>query len=277
MEKVFNYIALGTLGLKAAIMRKIVISGLVAFSIVLILAVFDEAEKERSVTSPTKVPEKQEPTRKKKVIFQFDNPEHQSVLNTPTQPVKKLPDPKVDALVNTMHSMMTDNVGGGISANQIGEPLQVFLIGPPPMISTTAPSDVFINPVITKTSKERVCFWHGCLSSRKKPFGKTATWKEITIRAQGLDGNTFTRDLTGLDAIVAQHEFRHLLGGGYQDHAEEFHEEMELTKLMLQKKEKMIELCDEKAPFLLEGYRVGETIQEYAKRAAPKQLKTQGK
>ena len=249
-------------------MRKIVISGLMAFSAVLILAVFDEAEREWASSFSVELPEPQEQSPKKMVIFQFDNPEHQAVLNTPAQPVKKLPDPGIEALVKNMHAMMTSNAGGGISANQVGEPLQVFLIGSPPMISATAPSEVFINPVITKVSKERMCFWHGCLSSRNKPFGKTSTWKEITIKARDLDGNTFTGDLTGLDAIVAQHEFRHLLGGGYKDHAKEFHEEMELMRLILQGKEKMIELCDEEAPFLLEDYRVGEAIEEYAKRTA---------
>ena len=46
-------------------------------------------------------------------------------------------------------------------------------------------------------------------------------------------GKAFTRDLIGLDAIVAQHEFRHLLGGSYHDHAKEFQEEKELFMLML--------------------------------------------
>ena len=254
-------------------MRKVVISGVVLLSTLLVLAVLEEFDKQRiEQQQATQLPQakqpplKQDAVSKKREVFQFDNPDHQAVLNSPAQPVTKLPDPKVGALVKSMHSVMASNAGGGISANQIGESLQVFLIGPPLMISTSAPSDVFINPVITKTSKERVCFWHGCLSSRKKPFGKTATWKEVTIQAQDLDGNTFTRDLTGLDAIVAQHEFRHLLGGGYEEHAEEFHEEMELMRLMLQRKEKMIEPCDEKAPFLLEDYRVGERIEEYAKR-----------
>ena len=99
-----------------------------------------------------------------------------------------------------------------------------------------------------------------------KPFGKTATWSEITLQAQDAKGNTFTRDLKGMDAIVAQHEFRHLLGGGYHDHAREFHDEMELMRLIFQKKELYIEACDDEAPFLLSGYQPGERIEEYAKR-----------
>ncbi|MCW7554829.1 peptide deformylase [Endozoicomonas gorgoniicola] len=201
----------------------------------------------------------------KLVLFQFDNPEHKAILNTPTQPVRKLPDKRIDALIDAMQKLITTNVAG-ISANQVGKPLQLFLIAPPPMVNSSVPAEVFINPVITKVSGQKVCFWHGCLSARDKPFGKTATWSEITLQAQDAKGNTFTRDLKGMDAIVAQHEFRHLLGGGYHDHAREFHDEKELMRLIFQKKELYIEACDDKAPFLLSGYRPGERIEEYAKR-----------
>lgn len=222
-----------------------------------------KAEKKAEKTSahPSK---KKEPAKYE--IFRFDNPSHQSVLNTPTQALKKLPDPEIDAFIKTMHAAMITNIGGGISANQLGKPWQIFLIGPPPMVTSTAPSDLFINPVIVSTSKDRSCFWHGCLSSKGEKFGKVATWNSVTIKAQNATGETFTRELKGLDAIVAQHEFRHLLGGGYHDHAKEFEHEMQLLRLMMQGKLKMIEPCDEKAPFLLDDYQVGESIEEYAAR-----------
>lgn len=80
------------------------------------------------------------------------------------------------------------------------------------------------------------------------------------------NGKPFSRELTGLNTIVAQHEFRHLLGGSYQDHSVEFHSEMEFMGLMIQKKEYMFEVCDERAPFLLDDYQVGESIEQYSKR-----------
>ncbi|WP_153301556.1 peptide deformylase [Endozoicomonas arenosclerae] len=212
-------------------------------------------------------------TPRRYTIFQFENPDHQSVLNSPTQPVKRLPDPEINALIKNMHAAMSTNVGGGISANQVGQPLQLFLIGPPPMINATAPSDIFINPVITQASKERSCFWHGCLSSKGKKFGKVATWNSITIEALDPQGRKFTRELKGLDAIVAQHEFRHLLGGGYHDHAQEFEDEMTLLQKMMQRKIKMIEPCDETDPFLLEDYKMGETIEQYAQRKNKTKMK----
>jgi peptide deformylase len=235
-----------------------------------------QQEKQAKPASPEPITEKkktdklvQKETLKKRPVYsihQFNNPEHQSVLNTPAKPVTGLPSPEIDHLIKSLHHHMSANVGGGISANQLGKSLQVFLIGPPPMINSSAPSDVFINPVITNVSKGRSCFWHGCLSSKGEKFGKVATWNSITIKAQDSQGRHFTRKLNGLDAIVAQHEFRHLLGGGYHDHAEEFEDEKTLFQSMLKGKLKMLEVCDESAPFLLNDYQVGETISQYAVR-----------
>ncbi|MET4692824.1 peptide deformylase [Endozoicomonas sp. NE40] len=235
--------------------RRLVLVGTGFLVALILLAVLDTVEKGSAISLK----------EEQLVIFQFDTPEHEAILNSPTQPVRKLPDKRIDALIDAMQKMITTNVAG-ISANQVGKPWQLFLIAPPPMVNSSAPPEVFINPVITGVSRDKVCFWHGCLSSKGKPFGKTATWKKITIQAQDARGKPFTRDLTGMDAIVAQHEFRHLLGGGYHEHASEFHEEMELMRLIFQKKEHFIEVCDDKAPFLLEDYRPGEHIEEYAKR-----------
>ncbi|AMO54834.1 peptide deformylase [Endozoicomonas montiporae] len=241
-------------------MKKLVQVGTGLLVALLLLAVFDtivfdtvEQDTEYSLG------------KKARILFQFNNPDHQKVLNHPTKPVRKLPDKCIDALVESMQKFITINVGG-ISANQVGEPLQLFLLAAPPAVNSSTPAEVFINPVITHVSDDKVCFWHGCLSAKGQPFGKTATWKEITIQAQDAGGNTFTRDLKGLDAIVAQHEFRHLLGGGYHEHANEFYEEMELMQRIFQKKERFLEACDDDAPFLLSDYQPGERIQDFAKR-----------
>ena len=213
------------------------------------------------------VTEKPAPKEPKTIgIYQYSNPEQETVLTSPTKAVAKLPDPEIDQLIVKMHAAMAGNMGGGISANQIGQSLQIFLIGPPPMINSSAPSDVFINPVITKTSSERSCFWHGCLSSKGEKFGKVASWNSITIEAYDPQGNKFTRELKGLDAIVAQHEFAHLLGRGYHHYAKDFEAEMNLMKKMMKREIKMIEACDESAPFMLEGYQLGETIESFSAR-----------
>ena len=226
-----------------------------------------------AVTQPAKAvtetvkSEKQKQNKSTITIFQFDNPLHQNILNAPTQAVKKLPDPEVDLLINEMLQAMRKKTGGaGISANQLGRPLQISVVGNPLAFGADSPYTVYINPVITKVSQSTVCFWHGCLSAEGQKFGKVSTWQKITVVARDQKGDKFTRELDKLDAIVFQHEFRHLLGGGYHEHALDFKEEIELMKLALSGKLKLIESCSSGEKPLLDDYQVGETIDEYAER-----------
>ncbi len=199
-------------------------------------------------------------------VFQFDNPAHQAILNTPTQPVKKLPDPEIDQTIKILLSTMQSNIGGGISANQIGKSLQLMIIAPPFSVPPAPAYQVFINPVITRASRESVCFWHGCLSSKGKDFGRVGSWQNITVSALDQAGKTIEKELNGLDAIVFQHEFRHLLGGGYHEHSSDFKSEGELMKLMLQRKIKLFEPCALADRMILEDYQLGETIEAYSVR-----------
>ncbi len=165
-----------------------------------------------------------------------------------------------------MIKAMKENQGVGISANQLGKPWQLFVINPflyPKPGNNIVPYKVYINPVIEKNSEERVCFWHGCLSAKADKMGKVATWKNITISAFDQKGQRFSEELTGIEAIIVQHEFRHILGGSYQDHAYDFEDELTLARKMLQGHERMFELCDLEKPLLLSDYRVGQTVTDY--------------
>ena len=209
------------------------------------------------------------------IVFQFDNPLHQSILNAPTKPVEKLPNPDVDLLIQNMLQVMRKKSGGaGISANQLGRPLQISVVGDPLAFDAEAPYTVYINPVITRVSQLTSCFWHGCLSSEGKKFGRVSTWQKITVTALDQEGNEFTKELDKLDAIVFQHEFRHLLGGGYHEHASDFKEESELMKLALSGKLKFVEPCQSGEKPLLEDYIIGETIEAYSKRKDKKEKET---
>ena len=204
-------------------------------------------------------------------IFQFDNPDHQEMLNNPTHLVKKLPDPEVDKLIDSMLSKMRRHGGGvGISANQAGHSLQISIVTDPFDLKHPGNYKVYINPVITSASKEVYCFWHGCLSSLDGTFGKVATWREITVSAVDQQGKPFTENLKETKAVVFQHEFRHLLGGDHMDHASVLRSEAEMLQAMLkemkEKKFSYLELCKDGEKPLLEDYQVGETIDDYSKR-----------
>ena len=224
-----------------------------------------------SLTLAASVSHEKESSEKKDdrsiTVFQFGNPLHQDVLNQPAKPVSKLPDPDVDRLIEDMMEVLKRKVGSvGVSANQVGHPLQISITGNPMAMDSSGPYTVYINPVITKASKEISCFWHGCLSAEGDKFGKVATWQTVTVTALDAQGKKFTRELGSADAIVFQHEFRHLLGGGYHEHASDFKTEGELMKLALEGKLKFIEPCQSGEQPLLNDYIVGESIENYSQR-----------
>ena len=209
-------------------------------------------------------------------ILQFANPLHQDMLNNSTQAVKKLPDPDIDRLIDSMLIKMRANKGGvGISANQVGKSLQISIVTSPFTGDSTA-YEVYINPVITEASESTHCFWHGCLSDSSDKFGKVSTWQTITVSAQDQKGKVFTKKLQGFDAIIFQHEFRHLLGGGYLDHSSAYRSEKEMIQAMMDQMQKgtfkHMESCDDGHKPLLDGYKTGEKIEEYAKRITKKAL-----
>ncbi|MDE4948973.1 peptide deformylase, partial [Francisella tularensis subsp. holarctica] len=81
----------------------------------------------------------------------------------------------------------------------------------------SVPYQVCINPKMTKASKQRVSFWHGCLSALGENRGKLATYKEIEYEAYNQHGEKITVKLDSIAAVIFQHEFTHILGSVYVD------------------------------------------------------------
>ncbi|MDB4984773.1 MAG: peptide deformylase, peptide deformylase [Patescibacteria group bacterium] len=138
--------------------------------------------------------------------------------------------------------------GVAIAAPQIAEPVRMFIVAgfvfdlkKKNITGTPTPDKIFINPEITKRSKET--FWakgEGCLSVRWI-YGTTKRNKSVTVRAVGEDGKTFTMSGTGLLSQIFQHEIDHLDGILFVDHAkdirhmtdeevQEYQDEMEMMK-----------------------------------------------
>ena len=83
---------------------------------------------------------------------------------------------------------------------------------------------VFINPVLTKMSKEKK--WmegEGCLSVRWV-YGKVQRSTKVTIRAYDEFGRAFERGAGGLLAHIFQHEVDHLNGILFIDTAKDLEE-----------------------------------------------------
>lgn len=83
---------------------------------------------------------------------------------------------------------------------------------------------VFINPKISKLSREKEWMPEGCLSVRPL-YGKTFRSKKASVTAYDENGKKFTRGASGLLAQIFQHETDHLDGILFIDHAKDLREE----------------------------------------------------
>jgi peptide deformylase len=140
--------------------------------------------------------------------------------------------PELARIIKDMEDALDPELEGvALAAPQIAIPYRIFIvrrdrtIPPPPegvadASEERAPiNDVYINPVITKTSRRRAKMDEGCLSTRGI-YGTTFRHERATVRARNVDGSTFERGAGGLLAQIFQHETDHLNGTLFIDHAE---------------------------------------------------------
>lgn len=171
-------------------------------------------------------------------------------------------------LLDTMYAAMLKKAGVGIAANQIGKRLQIFIIeakasNPRYKVLGPVPKQIFINPRITEVSHQKKNFWHGCLSAEGMERGNVATYEWIKYECQDTAGNLIHGKLDGFAAVIFQHEFRHLLNGTYLDVAQEFLPKSELDHQIASGKIPFFDTAPDSLPLLIEGYVIGETLDEF--------------
>ena len=129
--------------------------------------------------------------------------------------------PQVDPhkLVEDLADTMAHNRGIGLSANQIGYNLKVFVMGKP-----DKPEDVFtvFNPKIVYYSEEVMLAEEGCLSYPGL-YVKIKRSANVRVRFNNAMGDTNTVIFSGLDARVFQHEYDHMMGVSHINRASKFH------------------------------------------------------
>lgn len=127
--------------------------------------------------------------------------------------------------------------GVAIAAPQIGISQRIFIISQKaftldedpehPNVTTSAQvpkkNMVCINPEIIKLSRKKLKVPEGCLSVRWL-FGNTMRNEKATIRAYDENGKLFTYGGSGLIAQIFQHEYDHLEGILFIDHAKNIEE-----------------------------------------------------
>lgn len=213
----------------------------------------------------------------KQKIVQHSDPFGKIVLYRPTQRVDDIAQADIQNLIAHMRHTVR-GMGVGLAANQVGQGLQIFMLEfvtqkedpsytPRYVLNLPAvPFQIFINPKITAASHERIAFWHGCLSAASHPRGLVATYRWIEYEAYNEHGELKKGRLDGMGAVIFQHEFRHLLGSLYLDHAQCFMPFQELQERFASGKDEPYKVADASVPLLLSDYRVGESIDAYAAR-----------
>lgn len=140
-------------------------------------------------------------------------------------PQTEITSAKIQKIIKEMKDVLaTQDDGIAIAAPQIGVSLQIFFVSG--AVLKLADKEykggdadlVFINPVITKLSREKQEVEEGCLSVRWK-YGKIKRAMKASIKAYDEKGNLFERGASGLLAQVFQHEVDHLNGILFIDEA----------------------------------------------------------
>lgn len=157
-------------------------------------------------------------------------------------PLSKIKSAHIQKVLKDMAAALnTQDDGVALAAPQIGVPLRIFIVAKAVLKMPEQEGEgqasmedrrklkqeqgylTFINPVITKLSREKATLDEGCLSVRPL-YGKIKRSKKAAIRAYDERGNLFLRGASGLLAQIFQHETDHLEGILFTDKATELRE-----------------------------------------------------
>lgn len=120
-------------------------------------------------------------------------------------------------LTDFMFQTMTRYGGIGLSANQVGLPFNMFVMGGHPQVENGLKMACF-NPMILSVGDEEIMMKEGCLTY---PFIFLAIKRPRKCVAKYTDesGDLKEASLDGLLSRVYQHEYEHMLGRTFTEHA----------------------------------------------------------
>jgi peptide deformylase len=139
----------------------------------------------------------------------------QPVLRKPAAevPPADIPGPEFQKFLDDMLETLRAANGAGLAAPQVFSGRRVFLaaILPPAAEGQPPGVEIFINPIVTPLSDERVSGWEGCLSFLEL---LVLVPRHRRVRVDYLDrhGRPKALELAGFPARVVQHEHDHLEG-----------------------------------------------------------------
>jgi peptide deformylase len=152
-------------------------------------------------------------------IWKIDDKKHEKFLRKKVRDFDFKTDGKKEAatLVKRMRTVMRGANGIGLSANQIGLNLNVFVADVPHADGGTKFYAIF-NPKFEKIGQELVMFEEGCLSV-PETWGEVERPDRVTLAGFDRNGKPLKIKAWGLLARVFQHEVDHLGGKLFIDKA----------------------------------------------------------
>ena len=123
-------------------------------------------------------------------------------------------------LSEEMFKSMARYGGIGLSANQVGLPFNMFVLGNHMSLENGLKMTCF-NPMIVSTSKETVLMKEGCLTypflflSIKRP-------RKCVVKYTDENGDLKEGNLDGMISRIFQHEYEHMLGRNFTEHVSKF-------------------------------------------------------
>ena len=145
------------------------------------------------------------------------------ILRKKGEPIKEITE-EIRALALAMIDYFDKNNGIGLSAQQVGKALKLFVlrryIHLPDGRWTTSEPYVYINPKILERSKE-TCIEEECCMSLPKLYLPVERPLKIKIESTNLDGNRIIEEIEGINARVVMHENDHINGVLFIDRVEE--------------------------------------------------------
>jgi peptide deformylase len=135
-------------------------------------------------------------------VRQYGDP----VLRTKARPIDVFDD-ALRAEVARMGALMSDSLGIGLAATQVGVPHRLLVY----RVEQDAPVNALVNPVIEFSSEDEESAEEGCLSL---PAVHVEVERPIFVRVRAKDehGDDVVVEASGLEARVIQHEVDHLDG-----------------------------------------------------------------
>lgn len=136
---------------------------------------------------------------------------HVRKLGDPVLRAKALPVERFDARlleeIERMGVIMSDSLGIGLAANQVGALHRVLVYRADPEDPITA----LVNPVLEWESEETEAAMEGCLSIPRVQV-EVERPAQVRVSARDAEGDALTIEAEGLEARVIQHELDHLEG-----------------------------------------------------------------